>query len=214
MRILEENFPVTKQEDNEDISIPVEVLGTYFKSLLHGPENNTYKNATQDPESEDILDQPIEVRAAIKALKKNKAPGLDGFTPVIFKMFNNQLTSFLTNKLLEQEIYPDSWSTGSIEPIYKKGDKMNPNNYRGITLLPVMGKLFTAIIKDRLLSWADMNSKLNESQFGFRQGRRTTDTIFVLSTAIQSYKEEKATLCLFCQLYQGLRFSEPQFTLD
>ena len=61
--------------------------------------------------------------------------------------------------------------------------------FRGITLLPVMEKLFTAILRDRLLYWAEHNNKLGEAQFGFRQGRRTTDAIFVITTAIQSHKK-------------------------
>ena len=137
-----------------------------------------------------MLDQPIEeeeVISAIQALKRNKAPGVDGLLPEIFKSFNSQLISFITalfNKLLEQETYPDAWSTGIIKPIHKKGDKKNPNNYRGITLLPVLSKIFTAITRDRLVYWAEVNGKLNEAQFGFREGRRTTDPIIILSTAI------------------------------
>ena len=99
-----------------------------------------------------ILDDPIEeeeVRAAIWLLKKNKAPGLDGLSPTAFKLFNSDLISFTTilfNRLLEQGIFPDSWSSGAIKPIYKKGCKEDPNNYRGITLLP--------ILRYHLIAWA------------------------------------------------------------
>ena len=106
---------------------------------------------------------------------------MDGLLPLVFKIFHNQLIMFTTalfNKLLEQESYPEIWSLGSIKPIPKKGDRKCPSNYRGITLLPVMGKIFTTILRNRLLDWAEANSKLCESQFGFRQGRLTTDAIF------------------------------------
>ena len=112
-------------------------------------------------------------------------------------MFHNQLVTFTTaffNKLLEQESYPELWSSGSIIPIHKKGDRKIPSNYRGITLLPVMGKLYTSILRDRLEYWAELNDHLCESQFGFRQGRRTTDTIFVITTASQSYKKKNKSL--------------------
>ena len=91
---------------------------------------------------------------------------MDGLPPEIFKGFNSQLISFTTalfNKFLAQETYPDAWSTGIIKPIYKKGEKKNPNNYRGITLLPVLSKIFTAIMRDRLVYWAEVNCKLNEA---------------------------------------------------
>ena len=57
-----------------------------------------------------------------------------------------------------------------------------------------MSKLFTAIIRDRLWYWADLNGKLNESQFGFRQGRRTTDALFIMTSAIQVSKKKKTPL--------------------
>ena len=60
------------------------------------------------------------------------------------------------------------------------------------TLLPVLGKLFTLIISDSLLYWAEQtNTKLKEAQFVFRHGRRTSDPIFILSTTIQSYKNKQ-----------------------
>ena len=46
---------------------------------------------------------------------------------------------------------PDDWSQGIISPIYKnKGDKASPDNYRGITILSCFGKLFTAVLKNKV----------------------------------------------------------------
>ena len=86
-----------------------------------------------------------------------------------------------------KEVYPDSWSIGLIKPIYKKGSKNDPSNYRGITLLPVMGKLFPKTLASRLSYWADVIGKLNEAQFGFRENRRTIDAIFIMHTQLQQY---------------------------
>ena len=93
------------------------------------------------------------MRAAISSLKNNKDPGLNSPSPTVFKLFNNHFIPFTTtlfNKLLEQGTFSDSWSTGAIKPIYKKGDKGNPSNYRGITLLPILSKLFTVILQERI----------------------------------------------------------------
>ena len=57
-----------------------------------------------------------------------------------------------------------------------------------------MEKLYTSILRDRFQYWAELNGHLCESQFGFRQGRRTTDAIFVITTAIQSYKKKNKSL--------------------
>ena len=80
---------------------------------------------------------------AINALKHNKAPGLDRLPPELFKMFNQELVGFLTslyNIVYSSGIYPKCWSLGCIVPIYKKGDESDTANYRGITLLPIIGK--------------------------------------------------------------------------
>jgi hypothetical protein len=48
-------------------------------------------------------------------------------------------------------------------------------------LLPILSKLFTAILRERIQYWADINNKIKEAQFGFRQGRRTTDPLFIIN---------------------------------
>ena len=78
-------------------------------------------------------------------MKYNKAPGLDRLPPELFKMFNQELVGFLTslyNIVYSSGIYPKCWSLGCIVPIYKKGDESDTANYRGITLLPIIGNIF------------------------------------------------------------------------
>ena len=60
------------------------------------------------------------------------------------------------NLVLQSGIVPESWTTGLIMPLYKgKGSTADTNNYRGITLLSCIGKLFTALINERLQSYLD-----------------------------------------------------------
>ena len=78
--------------------------------------------------------------------------------------------------------FPESWSTGCIVPIYKKGDVDDTNNYRGITLISCLGKLFTSILNRRLLERDKTHNILTDAQFGFRPGHSTVDAIFVLQS--------------------------------
>ena len=122
-------------------------------------------------------------------MKSNKSPGVDGLPTTIFKLANDPLMNLLVslyNQVLKSGQYPSEWCMGLIKPIHKRGEKNDPNNYRGITLLNVMGKIFSAVIKERLHYWAELNGLLNESQFGFRPGHKTADPIFILHTAIQA----------------------------
>ena len=106
---------------------------------------------------------------------------------------------FLTdifNSILSNEQFPEVWSCGIIVPIHKKGDTKCTGNYRGITLLPVLAKLFTSIMANRLQEWAEEANKLPINQFGFRSNHRTTDAIFVIQSLIEQSKNFNSSL--FC----------------
>ena len=80
--------------------------------------------------------------------------------------------------------------------LFKKGDQEDPGNYRGITLLNVVGKLFNKVLNYRLLQWLEEHNKLSESQAGFRFGRSCVDNIFILNEVIQGRLQEgKKTFC-------------------
>ena len=81
-----------------------------------------------------------------------------------------------------------------VTPIRKGGNKDEPSNYRGITLLNSIGKIFTSIRNVRLTEWAEERSLLPESQFGFRENRRTIDCVFILNTLIENTLSKHNTL--------------------
>ena len=76
----------------------------------------------------------------------------------------------LFNIMLDTGIILSGWSLGVIIPIHKKGDKANPDNYRGITLLSCFGKLFTSVLNNKLYKFLEQNELLSEVQAGFRKG--------------------------------------------
>ena len=87
-----------------------------------------------------------------------------------------------------------------IVPIYKDGDKTVPQ-LSNITLLSVVGKVYTAILNARVTEWAERNNKFVEEQAGFREGRSTIDHLFILTEVIRSRKEQrKDTYCAFLDL--------------
>ena len=80
--------------------------------------------------------------------------------------------------------FPEKWSEGFIVPLFKKGDINEVSNYRGITLLSTLGKLFTRILNNRLNKWAEEYGIYIEAQAGFRKHMSTIDNIFVLNGLI------------------------------
>ena len=89
-----------------------------------------------------------ELVKAVKNLKNGKAPGEDGLLNEIFKSNDFLLPSCLElyNQILASGTFPKCWTTGVIIPLHKKGDVNSISNYRGITLLPIMSKLFTKLV--------------------------------------------------------------------
>ena len=86
----------------------------------------------------------------------------------------------------------------SCQFIRKKGDPCDPDNYRGITLLSCLGKLFTACISARISTFMDEDNKLGPEQAGFREEFSTSDHIFTLYSIIEYYKLKKGRLyCAF-----------------
>ena len=83
-------------------------------------------------------------------------------------------------------VYPDKWSTGVIVPIYKKGDKDDPANYRGITLTCAMSKVFTFMLNKRIGEWTEQEDILSQAQFAYKAGYSTTDAVFVFHTVLSS----------------------------
>jgi len=79
------------------------------------------------------------------------------------------------------------WSEGIVSPLFKTGDRKNVANYRGITLLSCLSKLFTNVINKRISSYCDKYNTVPDAQFGFRKGSSTTDATFALLSLVQHY---------------------------
>ena len=79
----------------------------------------------------------------------------------------------------------DDWKIGVIVPLYKKGDKMKCENYRGIALLNVAYKILSSIMQKRLKEYSE--EILGEYQCGFRAQRGTMDQIFVVRQILEKF---------------------------
>ena len=82
--------------------------------------------------------------------------------------------------------------------MHKKGDKNNVNNYRGITIISHIAKLFTSLLNKRLLAWSESENVISDAQFGFRPKCGTRDAIFVLNTLItKTLQSNRRLYCVF-----------------
>ena len=111
-------------------------------------------------------------------LRQGKAAGVDAMVNEILKFGGEGIgkaTAKLCQFMFNCEKVPKDWARGLIFPLYKDGDVRNPDNYRGITLLSVVGKVYASVLNARVMKWCEKNGVLSEEQAGFRPGRSTVD---------------------------------------
>ena len=147
---------------------------TYFKKLNARKQQNEKYIPTRSealaPLDYEISEQ--ETVTAIDLLKTGKAQGVDNILCDLLKHGKEALKGPLTilfNKILISGRYPTLWSHGLIIPIFKKDDPSNPENYRGITLLSAMRKIFTSIMNNRLCDYLIEKGIITPEQCGFRK---------------------------------------------
>jgi hypothetical protein len=171
-----------------------------------------------ETEPNHILDAPfneLELKLTIKRLKLRKAPGPDLIPNEIWKLFSpKSLTKLCAvyQKVYDSGTVPKSWCAVQVSPIHKKGDRNDPSNYRPISLLNTILKLFTTVLTNRLNYWTETCAKISPFQAGFRKGKSTLDHVFVLSSLIQHHlnKGERLYTC-FVDLKQA--FDTPNHNL-
>ncbi len=132
-----------------------------------------------------------EIKSHLKKLKNNKAAGTDGLAGEFYKSVPDDLSrpiSILFNSVFNNGQYPDMWAEGIINPVHKKGSENDTDNYRKITVMSAIGKLFESILNSRLVKRNIVLELDDECQFGFKNDRRTTDNIFILNAVIERQK--------------------------
>ena len=130
-----------------------------------------------------------EVNQVIEKLKIHKAAGSDNIPAELIKQGGTELKTRihkLIMKIWDEETLPTEWTEGIICPIYKKGDRMICSNYRPITLLNVVYKIFLILINNKLSKIVE--SKL-DCQMGFRPNQSTIDNIFIVKQIIEKCHE-------------------------
>jgi hypothetical protein len=137
-----------------------------------------------------------EVQKAINSLNTKKAPDVDGITAEHLKNGGILLTAALTqlvNTIMSQRRVPARLKLGLLTPIWKKKkDKTVPANYRGITVISVVGKVIEKLLKKKIAP--AIEAKQNPLQRGFTKGTPPLNAALLMQEAINQAKQEKRTL--------------------
>ena len=136
-----------------------------------------------------------EISAAIASLKNGKSASDDMISNEILKCLseiNLKLLSKVFNQCLDTGTYP--WNNSIITPLHKKGCKTNPDNYRAVAVSSTIGKLFSTIILNRIITFKNVHRPDPINQLGFAKGAQTYDHILTLNTITSKYKKLKVPI--------------------
>ena len=179
----------------------LERLASYFDQLLNntGDLDADARNSIKQRPIACAMDEAPDISelvAALGSMQDGKAPGCDGIPAEVWKYGGPHLLDCLHRLIVEiwrtQEV-PQDWKNASIVPLFKKGDRKECGNYRGISLLSIVGKILSRVLLNRINEHISPNI-LPESQCGFRSGRSTMDMIFCLRQVQEKCIEQNMPL--------------------
>ena len=173
----------------------------HFKNLSESSRAQDFPSLSSDSGPLDYEIVLEELEECCKKLRYGKANGYDDscnemlislartYPKVLLKLFNNILES--------SEVIPD-WALGMIVPLHKDGPRLDPNNYRGITLISCLGKLFLSILNARLVIFAKEHRLLSPAQLGFVAENRCSDAHIIIYNLIRKKCHEQSSKIFSC----------------
>jgi hypothetical protein len=144
------------------------------------------------------LTTPRQVKKIIKNFKNGKSPGFDGVPNILLKNLSRKALVYLTyifNSCIKLSFFPKSWKHALVVPIPKPGkDRTNPSNYRPISLLSSLSKIFERTLLKKLNSLITSNNIIPNHQCGFRASHSTSHQ---LTRLVKFVKKNAARVFLY-----------------
>ena len=162
---------------------------------------NGYSSLSEEV-TDAVLDKEIEkgeIAKCLRNLKNSKTDGSDRIVGELLKYGGSGMVDLLEQLFSvygRRRLSPGNG--GLIVNIFKKGDREDHANYRGMTLLSVVGKVLCKILNNRLVQCLDKEGALHEGQAGFRVSRSCMDNVYTLNEIVQGrVREDKKAYAFF-----------------
>ena len=177
---VQSQFKIGKDETTSDKNLITEKFNDFFTNI--GPTlANKIPTQTRKPEYyldnrivNSILISPLfeaEFDSIIKSLKDG-APGYDEINKDVLEISLTHIKPILIhllNQSLTQGVFPDELKIANVIPLFKNDDRMMFNNYRPVSLLSTLSKVYEKVMYNRLIDFLEAEKILYEKQFGFRK---------------------------------------------
>ena len=165
----------------------VEILNNTFCKVFTKEEPFTGEKFTQTKKMNDIIITKDNIEKIINNLDDDKSMGPDGVSGRMIKECKDQLLNPIMD-LVETSIrtgtVPREWKRADIVPIYKSGCKMEPLNYRPVSLTSILCKVCEEAIKEKWSEYLERENILSERQFGFRKARSCVSNLMCYYTRV------------------------------
>jgi len=166
--------------------------------LLHNVEVNTTKSMYINfVEIDDI-------RTIIRRMKNKKSQDIYGFSVSILKKVENELIhplTYLINMCISQGVFPNELKKAKVVPIHKKGKSDECENYRPISILPTLSKIFETLLKVKTMNFLVKSSVLNASQHGYMKQKSTNTALLdVIETITEAFDQKEKIQISCCDL--------------
>ena len=190
-----------------DPYIKSEILNEYFVKQTYLNDENVAtpllkKNTDHKIDQINITQQ--EVKDQMKRIGIHKALGPDLISPYVLNKCSETLYYpiwKIMRRSLENETLPDDWKRANVTPIYKKGEKDIPSNYRPIALTSVVCKLLEKILFKHLYNFLHSNNLISQYQSGFKPGDGTTNQLVdLLNSIYESFDNGKQVRAVFLDI--------------
>ena len=204
----EGNSILTKSEDIADCFNRFFCnVGPKLADSIKGPEGKSYKDYLKQNILSTFAFTTVDTDYVIKMiaeLKSKSSFGHDGISSILLKKVSPEISKVLTciiNQSLVTGIFPNSLKVAKISPIYKKEDPHQTDNYRPISLLPVISKVFEKVVFKQVYEYFNVNNLLYKSQYGFRKKHSTDLAGLEFNDKIVNHLDEsKLPLAIFLDL--------------
>jgi len=154
------------------------------KSKANDVETSTFSKTRQTSLKFQIKQvKPGDILKIIMKMKPKGSSGYDLLSNKILKNIANNILiplTFFINEKIRTRKFPDPWKLAKVIPLFKGGDRTNLNQYRPISLLPAISKVYEKVIDKQLKQFLDERNILINTQFGFRKNHETSHAVMHL----------------------------------